>query len=69
MVGVTALREPYFAGSLVGERIIPWNYATWHMVIRRILLACPDLLLLPAIGLWLWLGEDLGPAKYGMLSW
>ncbi len=58
---VTVLGEPYFALSLVGERVVPWSYATWFTAIRRILVSCPDLLLLPAIGLWLWLGDSSRP--------
>ena len=61
VVVVTVLREPYFARSLVGERVMPWNYATWLTAIGRILVSCPELLLLPAIGLWLWLGDRPRP--------
>jgi len=61
VVAVTVLREPHFARSLVGERVMPWSFDTWLTAIRRILVSCPDLLLLPAIGLWLWLGDSSQP--------
>jgi hypothetical protein len=57
VVVVTALREPYFAASLVGERVMPWSYTTWLTAIGRIVVGCPELLVIPAIGLWLWLGD------------
>jgi hypothetical protein len=61
VAAVTALREPHFARSLVGERVMPWSYSTWLTAIQRILVSCPELLLLPAIGLWLWLGDSSRP--------
>jgi hypothetical protein len=61
VVVVTILREPNFARSLVGERVMPWSFPTWLTAIRRILVSCPELLLFPAIGLWLWLGDGSRP--------
>ena len=63
VVAVTVLREPYFARSLVGERVMPWSDSTWQTAIRRILVSCPDLLLLPAAGLWLWRGDRSRPRE------
>jgi hypothetical protein len=58
VAAVNLLLEPHFARSLVGERITPWRFATWWFILRRIVRASPELLLLPALGLWLWLRPE-----------
>jgi hypothetical protein len=58
---VTVVREPHFARSLVGERVMPWSFDTWLTAFRRIIVSCPDVLVLPVIGLWLWLGDPSQP--------
>jgi hypothetical protein len=58
---VTLLAEPHFADSLAGERIMPWSLALWRRLLERMAVGCPDLFVLPAIGLWLWL--EGGPAR------
>ncbi len=63
VVAVTLLGEPLFARSLVGERVMPWSFPTWRMVSRRIVVSSPDLLLLPAIGVWLWLRDRSRPRE------
>jgi hypothetical protein len=63
VVAVTVLAEPHFARSLVGERVMPWSYSTWQTAFRRIVVSSPDLFLLPAVGLWLWLGDSSRPRE------
>jgi hypothetical protein len=58
---VTLLGEPHFAASLVGERIMPWSYTAWRELLGRMLAGCPDLFILPAIGLFLWLRGGTQP--------
>jgi hypothetical protein len=55
VLAVGALFEPNFARSLVGERVMPWSYAHWRTIFVPIVVSSTDLLLLPAIGLALWL--------------
>jgi hypothetical protein len=55
VAAVTLGPEPHFAESLIAERIMPWSFPTWRLVLRRIALASPELLVLPTIGLGLWL--------------
>jgi hypothetical protein len=61
VIAVSLLAEPHFAASLVGERIMPWSYAGWRRLFGRMLAGCPDLFVLPAIGLVLWLGTGTRP--------
>jgi hypothetical protein len=63
VLAVTLGREPNFARALVGERVMPWSYANWLVILRRIVISCTDLLVLPAIGLWLWLGDRSRPRE------
>jgi hypothetical protein len=56
ILAVNLLFEPHFAFSLVAEGTLPWSYATWRLVLERIVRSSPELLLFPAVGLWLWLG-------------
>jgi len=71
-LAVTLGLEPNFARSLIGERVMPWSLANWLVILRRIIISCADLLVLPAIGLWLWLGNrsrprELEPAVIGLV--
>jgi hypothetical protein len=61
VAAVTFLFEPNFASSLVGERVMPWSFANWLVILRRIVISCADLFVLPAIGLWCWLGDRSQP--------
>jgi hypothetical protein len=65
VVAVDLLREPLFARSLLAQAKMPWDFVTWSRVLYRIASTAPDLLLLPVLGLWLWLGKrprEVGPA-------
>jgi hypothetical protein len=61
VVAVNVLAEPHFASSLVGERIMPWSYAGWRRLLERMTAGCPELFVLPAIGLVFWLGDRAQP--------
>jgi hypothetical protein len=61
VIAVTLLGEPHFAASLVGERIMPWSYAGWRGLLARMVAGCPDLFVLHAIGLILWLDAGTRP--------
>jgi hypothetical protein len=56
VLAVNLLFEPHFARSLVAQGTLPWSFATWRLVLARIVRSAPDLLLFPVVGLWLWLG-------------
>jgi hypothetical protein len=56
VLAVNFLFEPHFAHSLVAQGTLPWSYATWRLVLERIVRNSPELLLFPVVGLWLWLG-------------
>jgi hypothetical protein len=60
ILAVSLLAEPNFAPSLAGEAKIPWSRGTWLAVIRLVGTRSPDLLILPVVGLWLWLGLGRG---------
>jgi hypothetical protein len=51
---VTSLIEPYFARSLLGERAMPWDGRLWWALLYRVVLLCPELVLLPVLGSLLW---------------
>jgi hypothetical protein len=57
VLAVNVLFEPHFADSLAGERIMPWSYRDWRTLLDHILYIDADQLLLPAVGLVLWLRE------------
>jgi hypothetical protein len=61
VASVSVLGEPHFARSLVGERVMPWSYSTWRVVFGRVLRTAPELLILPATGLWIWIGDRSRP--------
>jgi hypothetical protein len=54
---VNLLFEPHFAASLLGERIMPWSFSAWRILLDHILLVAPDLLYFAALGLILWIGR------------
>jgi hypothetical protein len=58
VAAVNLVFEPHFARSLVGERVTPWRFATWRFMLGRIERTSPQLLVLPAVGLWLWLWPE-----------
>jgi hypothetical protein len=49
--------EPNLVRSLLGESKMPWGLDGWLRTLGRVLQWSPDLLLFPAIGLWLWSGQ------------
>jgi hypothetical protein len=55
---MTLIQEPNFATSLLGEARTPWNYAGW--ILEHLTTHDPDLFIIPALGLVLWI---LGPAR------
>ena len=57
VVAITLLFEPNFAASIAGEARSPWVVREWLRTLRRLVESSPDLLLIPAIGLWLWTGR------------
>jgi hypothetical protein len=65
VIAVTALGEPHFAISLVGERTMPWSHAAWRRLLDRMTAGCPELFVFPAIGLVLWLGDRSRPGALG----
>src|SRR5262249_20069785 len=56
VAGVTAV-EPLFASSLLGEGRAPWDFANWAGQLRELGATAPDLLVVPVLGLWIWLAE------------
>jgi hypothetical protein len=58
---ITALVEPNFAASLMGESRSPWSFRAWLATLDRLATWSPDLLLFAALGLWLWTGGIAGP--------
>jgi hypothetical protein len=74
VAAVNLFFEPYFARSLVGDRSTPWRFTTWHLTLRRSVRSSPQLLLLPVVGLWLWIRpgdrsrpRDVRPAILALL--
>ena len=56
VAGVTAF-EPMFAGSLLGEGRAPWDLANWAGQLRELGATAPDLLVVPVLGLVIWLAD------------
>src|SRR5262249_23303916 len=52
--GVTA-GEPLFAAPPPGAGRAPWGSATWAGQLRELGATAPDLLVVPVLGLWIWL--------------
>lgn len=70
VLGVTVFVEPNFAASLAGESQTPWTSHTMVSNLVEIIRCSPDLLLLPAIGLYLWLAtapRDVRPATLAIV--
>ena len=65
VVAITLLFEPNFAASIAGEARSPWVVGEWVRTLRRLVESSPDLLLIPAIGLWLWTGAGPRPGTSG----
>jgi hypothetical protein len=61
IVAVSLSLEPNFASALVGEAKTPWSAANGLTILRRIGYGSPDLLLLPVLGLGLWLRRRISP--------
>jgi hypothetical protein len=57
VVAVNTLLEPHFARSLFGASAMPWDIRVWGSTLRTVRVATPDILFLPVVGLWLWLGD------------
>jgi hypothetical protein len=57
VLGVTALVEPLFAASLLGESATPWDLANWTEQLRRLATEAPDLFVVPALGALYWMTE------------
>ena len=72
VVAITLLFEPNFAASLAGESRSPWVVGEWVRTLRRLVETSPDLLIIPAIGLWLWLwtgrGAETGESRWAVLA-
>jgi hypothetical protein len=67
VLAVTVGFEPHFARSLVAESMMPWDAAAWRALFDRVVLTSSDVLLMPILGLWLWVGpgaraRDVRPA-------
>jgi hypothetical protein len=65
VVAVNSLLEPHFTRSLFGASAMPWDADHWLKVLSTVAVASPDILILPVVGLWLWLGDrppDVRPA-------
>ncbi len=60
VVAITVLFEPNFAASIAGEAKSPWVVGEWLRTLRRLVETSPDLLLVTAIGVWLWTGRGAG---------
>ncbi len=54
VAGVNAF-EPMFAPSLLGEGNTPWDFANWASQVMEFGTLAPDLLVVPVLGVWLWL--------------
>jgi hypothetical protein len=57
VLAINALFEPYFVVSLLGDGRTPWDFPLWHSILYRVVTTSPDLLVLPLVGLWLWVGS------------
>jgi hypothetical protein len=56
VAGVTVL-EPMLASSLLGEGRTPWDVDNWAGQLRELTITAPDLLVVPLLGLGIWLGD------------
>ena len=70
VVAITVLFEPNFAASIAGEAKSPWVVGEWLRTLRRLAESSPDLVLIPAIGLWLWTGRgaETGDVRWAVLA-
>lgn len=60
VVAITVLFEPNLAASIVGDAKSPWIVSEWLRTLRRLVETSPDLVIILAIGLWLWIGRGAG---------
>jgi hypothetical protein len=69
VIGVaTAWFEPLFATSLLGESYTPWDIAYWADQLRELAVKAPDLLIVPAIALPIWL-SDRPRRSFAVILW
>ena len=70
VVAITLLSEPNFAASIAGEAKSPWVVSEWLRTLRHLVEFSPDLLLIPAIGLWLWTrrGAETREVRWAVLA-
>jgi hypothetical protein len=59
---ITSGLEPMFASSLMGEGQTPWDLASWVTLMRELLVKAPDLFVVPALALPLWMTDR--PRRY-----
>jgi hypothetical protein len=57
VVAIATIYEPMFASSLVGEARAPWDLPNWAAQLHELGAGAPDLLLVPAVGLLIWLAD------------
>ena len=55
IAGLTWLVEPRMAVDLLGDAATPWTLNGWVVLIRRLLVAAPELVVLPILGVALWI--------------
>jgi len=57
VVAAVSFFEPMFAASLLGEGNTPWDFANWASQLLELGAAAPDLLVVPVLGLWIWVSD------------
>ena len=57
VVAVVSVFEPMFVSSLLGEGKTRWDFGEWASQLLELGTPCPDLFIVPMLGLWIWLSD------------